>query len=129
MAKVLEFGKKAWGWFANVWLIKDVAIAIAGATAIGAVSTALIVWAATPMSPLDFVGVAAIGGLATFAIAIRFAPKVRHVHHLPIPAETKPEASLAIKFMPAGTKIENRGGIFIGGDNSGRNSVNNANEN
>ncbi|GEM_PF-3969495 len=94
-----RFGK-VWTAIGQIWLVKDLAVAV-GLPAIGAaVMAPLILRALTPLSFVDTFVVAIVAGcvigLLAILLTIRFAPKIKHIHHLPIVAETHPLASLTM---------------------------------
>lgn len=106
MAKWWDRAKAGWALIGHAYLARDVGTTIGLWTALGAIASPLLVKIFTPLSLVDILIVAALGGVVAFLLAKRFAPKDRHVHHLSLNAQVKPVATLKMEVIRAPIDIE-----------------------
>lgn len=106
MAKWWDRTKTGWALIGHAYLARDVGTTIGLWTALGVIASPLLVKIFTPLSLVDILIVATIGGVIAFFLAKRFAPKARHAHHLSQSVQVKPVASLKMEVIRAPINTE-----------------------
>jgi ABC-type transport system involved in cytochrome c biogenesis permease component len=88
--------KWLWARFADIWLAKDVAVAIGVSTALGSIMTPIVAWLFDyELNIFGLLVLAVAGGVIAFFLAIWLAPRIRNIYHKEILVKTSSQVSVS----------------------------------